>query len=404
MTNINMAELIADSEHYLMHTYNRFPVAFVDGHEATLIDSDGKEYLDFLAGISVVNLGYSNQNIKAAMTKQLETMIHTSNYFQIPSQTALAKALCENSFADKAFFCNSGAEANEAAVKIARKRAYQKYGSHKNEIIAVSGAFHGRTLMTLNITDNESYREGYGPHPLGFKFTPFNDVTALAASVNENTAGVILEPIQGEGGVYPASQAFLTAARALTEKYDCALIFDEVQSGMGRTGKLFAHEHYEVTPDIVSMAKGLANGIPIGAVLANAEYGKVLTPGSHGTTFGGNPLATAAALATVTEMLTTDILQQTKARGQYMLAKLATLQQSLPAIVSVRGLGLMIGLELNFNGSEIVAEMLGEGFVINCTQGNVLRFLPPFVITEAEIDKMIATLKQVIISKLAVQN
>lgn len=396
MQTVNIGQLIETSDNYLMKTYNRFPIAFVDAHDASLIDSEGKEYTDFLAGIAVNNLGYSNEKVKKAMIDQINSIIHTSNYFQIPTQTELAKVLCDNSFGDKAFFCNSGAEANEAAIKIARKYAYEKHGKQKHEIISASGSFHGRTLMTLNLTDNENYREGYGPHPAGFQFSTFNDCEDLKSSVNANTAAIVIEPIQGEGGVHPATTEFLQTAKELATSFDCALIFDEVQCGMGRSGQLFAYEHYQVEPDLMTLAKGLGNGVPIGAVIANKKYSDVLQAGSHGTTFGGNPLVTAAALAAVKEINQTNVLDDVQAKGRYFIKKLETLKAESIYIKEIRGRGLMIGMELTFNGDVIVKTMLDKGFVINCTQGNVLRFLPPFVITTAQIDDMLTNLTAVL--------
>lgn len=396
---IDKLSVIQTANHNLMNTYGRFPVVFVDGYDSTLIDSEGKEYTDFLAGISVTNLGYSNQKVKDAIIHQANTIIHTSNNFYIEPQVALGKLLCEHSFASKAFFCNSGAEANEGAIKLARKRAYLKYGSEKNEIVAMKGSFHGRTLATLNITDNEAYREGYGPHPTGFLFTPFNDIQALEKVVGKNTAAVIVEPLQGEGGIHPVDPDFLAKARELTEKYDCALIFDEIQCGMGRTGKLFAYEHYEIEPDIMTLAKALANGIPIGAILAKGDYAETFAPGNHGTTFGGNQLATAVGKATLQEILENNLTDEVYRKGQYLKDKLQSLQEEFDLIKNVRGLGLLLGMELNIPGSEVVKEMLAKGFIINCTQGNILRFIPPFTITEAEIDAMILALKGVLEDK-----
>lgn len=389
-------DVVTTSSSYLMNTYGRLPITLVYGYDATLVDSKGKEYTDFLAGIAVNNLGYSNERVKQAVHQQADALMHTSNLFHIQPQADLAQLLCEHSFATKAFFANSGAEANEGALKLARKRAYQKYGSQKNEVVAMNGSFHGRTLATLNVTDNEQYREGYGPHPTGFRFTSFNDVAALEAAVGENTAAIILEPIQGEGGVYPVAPVYLRKARELAEQYDCALIFDEVQCGMGRTGELFAYEHYGVEPDIMTLAKALGNGFPIGAVLAKGDYADTFSPGDHGTTFGGNPLATAVSLAVVKEILDSDLLQQATETGNYFLGRLNKLQQVSPLVKEVRGMGFLLGMELNIPGAGIVKAMLEKGFIINCTKGNVLRFLPPLIITKTEIDRMLAALGEVL--------
>ena len=391
-TAIDKQSVIKTADQYLMNTYSRQPIVFVDGFESTLIDSEGKHYTDFLAGIAVTNLGYSNEKVKSAMLQQANTLVHTSNLFHIEPQVALAKLLCDNSFADKAFFSNSGAEANEGAVKLARKRAYLTHGSEKNEIVAMKGSFHGRTLATMNMTDNAHYREGYGPHPSGFVFTPFNDSEALKQVVGQQTAAIILEPIQGEGGVYPATPDFLQTARQLADQYDCALIFDEIQCGMGRSGYLFAYEELAIEPDIITLAKALANGLPIGAILAKGDYATTFQPGSHGTTFGGNPLATAAGKATVEELLKEGFLDTVKEKSHYMKKQLLNLQANQPLIKEVRGKGLLLGLELNSAGATIVQEMLAKGFIINCTQGTTLRFIPPLTISYDEIDAMVAAL------------
>lgn len=393
---------IEKTAQYVMHTYGRLPIDLVEGYGSTLIDSNGKEYTDFLAGIAVNNLGYSNEAVKEAAIQQAQALLHTSNLFHIESQADLAELLCEHSFAEKAFFCNSGAEANEGAIKLARKRAYKKYGPQKNEVVAMKGSFHGRTLATLNVTDNDHYREGYGPHPTGFIFTPFNDVTAIEQVIGEQTAAVILEPVQGEGGVHPVDLAFLQKVQQLTEKYDCALIFDEVQTGIGRTGKLFAHEHYGIEPDIMTLAKALGNGVPIGAVLAKGDYAETFAPGDHGTTFGGNPFVTAVAKAVVTEVVNKNISQQAAETGAYFKEKLTQMKQEIDVVKEVRGIGLLLGMELTIPGAGIVQEMLEKGFIINCTQGNVLRFIPPLIITQAKIDQMIEALTSVIQQKVKV--
>ncbi|MDO5718627.1 MAG: aspartate aminotransferase family protein [Tissierellia bacterium] len=394
--NLNNKDIIKDGDKYLMSTYKRFPVYFVDGYNSTLIDSEGKEYIDFLSGIAVNSLGYSNKRVRDAMIKQAETLVHSSNYFYIETQVELAKLLCENSFADKAFFGNSGAEANEGAIKLARKRAYLKYGENKNEIVSMKSCFHGRTLATLSITDNESYREGYGPHPEGFKFAVFNNIENLESQVGENTAAIIIEPIQGEGGVNPVDLDFLKKAKELSKKFDCALIYDEIQCGMGRTGKLFAYENYGIEPDIMTLAKALGNGIPIGAILAKGDYADVFTPGAHGTTFGGNQMATGAAQAVVNEMIENNIPALAEETGNYFKSKLNEIVDEFEIATEVRGMGLLLGLQLSVPGASIVSEMLERGFIINCTQEKVLRFIPPLIITKEEIDEMIKNLKEVL--------
>lgn len=385
-------EIEEKSNKYLMEIYGRFPLALEDGHDAVLIDSEGKKYDDFLSGISVCNLGYSNENVKKSMNEAIGKIIHTSNFFHVESQANLAEILCKNSFADKAFFCNSGGEANEAALKLAKKRAYNKHGDKKTEVIYLSRSFHGRTINTLNVTDSDKYISGYWGRPENFILVNNEDLEDFKKVISDKTVAVILEPIQGEGGVNPIDKAFLQEVRSLTEKYDAALIFDEIQCGMGRTGKLWAYENYGIEPDIMTLAKALANGVPIGAVLAKGDYGTTFVPGDHGTTFGGNPLATSAGLAVMEEMLNTDILSQVEAKGRYLKEKLEALAKKYPICKEVRGMGLILGLELGKEGGQIVNKLLEKGIIINCTRGNILRFLPPFVITRDQIDNMIGLL------------
>lgn len=385
-------ELLELSNSYLMKTYGRYPICFQRGEGSKLYDTEGKCYTDFLAGIAVVNLGYSNEKYKETLKKQIDNIIHTSNYFLIESQAKLGKLLVENSFADRAFFCNSGGEANEGAIKLARRYAYNNYSHDKNEVIAFTGSFHGRTLATLTITSNAAYSLGYGPMPEKFIFADFNDIEDFRKKISEKTAAVILEPLQGEGGVHPVDKTFLKEVRALCDEYNAALIFDEIQCGMGRTGKLFCYEHYGVEPDIMTLAKALANGVPIGAILATEKLADTFTPGSHGTTFGGNPLATTAGVVVMEEMLEKDLVAQGQRTGEYFAEQLRNLQKKHDLILDVRGLGLLIGVELAIPGKEIVQRCLDAGFVINCTSEKVLRLAPPLIISREEIDELIACL------------
>lgn len=387
-------EIEEKSNKYLMEIYGRFPLALEDGHDAVLIDSEGKKYDDFLSGISVCNLGYSNENVKKSMNEAIGKIIHTSNFFHVESQANLAEILCKNSFADKAFFCNSGGEANEAALKLAKKRAYNKHGDKKTEVIYLSRSFHGRTINTLNVTDSDKYIMGYWSRPENFILVNNEDLEGFKKAISDKTVAVILEPIQGEGGVNPIDESFLKEVRSLTEKYDAALVFDEIQCGMGRTGKLWAYENYGIEPDIMTLAKALANGVPIGAVLAKGDYGATFVPGDHGTTFGGNPLATSAGLAVMEELLNTDILSQVDEKGRYLKEKLESLAEKYPVCKEVRGMGLILGLELTKEGGQIVNKLLEKGIIINCTRGTILRFLPPFVITRGQIDRMIDLLDE----------
>ncbi len=399
MSELNIKELIEINDKYLMNTYGRFPIAMDRAYDCTIVDTDGKEYLDFLSGIAVINLGYSNDKFKNALKEQVDKILHTSNFFHIAPQAKLAKLLCENSFADRAFFSNSGAESNEGAIKIARKRAYLDHGEYKNHVVAMSSAFHGRTLATLSVTDSPDYKVGFGPEPEGFSFSPYNDIEALEEAVTENTCAIIMEPLQGEGGVHTLDKDFVKKARELADKYDAALIFDEIQTGMGRTGKLFCYEHFGVEPDIMTLAKGLGNGAPVGAILAKGDYATTFQPGDHGTTFGGNFLATAAGVAVVEEMLDKQIPELAAETGAYFKDKLKEFKDKYDFITEVRGQGLLLGMELDFLGGPVVAEMLDRGFILNCTQGNILRFLPPLVIKKEEIDKMLKELEEVLVEK-----
>lgn len=386
-------ELQQEQDQYVMHTYAPQPVCFVDGYDSTLIDTEGKEYLDFVAGIAVSGLGYSNQAVKQAIQTASEHIIHTSNLYHIQPQIQLAKKLVEHSFGDKAFFSNSGAEANEGAMKLARRYAYFKYGNQKNKIIAIKGSFHGRTLATLNVTDTPKYKEGYGPDPIGFGFVPFNDIQAIEEAMDKDTAAVILELVQGEGGVNVCDEAYIKRIRELTKEYDAALIIDEVQTGMGRTGTLFAYEQYGIEPDIMTLAKGLGNGVPIGAIVATDQFAQAFKPGAHGTTYGGNHLVTTVANTVFDEILEQDIPQAAKEQGEYLRSKLEELKETIPSIKAVRGKGLLVGMELDHPGGQYVLDLLKEGILINCTKDKVIRLIPSLIITKEEIDRLVSVLK-----------
>ncbi|SCY65350.1 aspartate aminotransferase family protein [Alkaliphilus peptidifermentans] len=385
---MNINELITNGESYLMNTYKRLPVTFIEGKGCLLIDSEGNEYLDFLGGIACNNLGHSPAAVVKAIKDQAEKLLHVSNYFWIESQVELGKILVENSFGNKAFFCNSGAEANEGAIKLARKYAFKKYGAHKNEIIAMKGSFHGRTLTTLTATDNEKYKEGYGPLPSGIKFVDFNDIEEIKKVVSQNTCGIIMEPIQGEGGVTPASIEFVKAVKDICVENDILLIFDEIQCGIARTGKLFAYEHFNVEPDIMTLAKALAGGVSIGAIVATDEAALAWQPGDHGTTFGGNPLACAAGVANMNVIIKEKMWEKAAITGEYFEKKLLELVDKFKFIKKVKGKGLMLGLELEIEGGSFVQKAFNQRIIINCTAGNVLRFVPPLIIEEKEIDQL----------------
>jgi len=391
-------KVIEDSEHYLMHTYNRFPVVLRKGRGMRVWGADGKEYLDFLGGIAVNVLGHCHPKVVVAIQKQAQRLIHVSNFYHSEPQIKLAKLLVTNSFADKVFFCNSGAEANEAAIKLARKYSKEHYGHERYEIITALKSFHGRTLAALTATGQDKLQKGFEPLLPGFKHVPFNDIPSLEEAITEKTCAVMLEPIQGEGGVNVPSDGYLREVRELCDKHGLLLILDEVQSGMGRTGKLFAYEHYDMAPDIMTLAKGLGGGVPIGALLATDKIAAVFKPGTHASTFGGNPLASAAAIATLEAILEDGfVLDHCNRMGEYFRGRLMQLMELLDQIVDVRGKGLFIGMELTRDGMPIVKACLDRGILINCTGGgNVLRFTPPLIVEKKEVDVLVELLDELL--------
>ncbi|ABB30450.1 acetylornithine and succinylornithine aminotransferase [Geobacter metallireducens RCH3] len=387
------ADWIAKGDKYIMKTYGRYPLVPVRGEGCRVWDADGKEYLDFLAGVAVNNLGHCHPKVVAALQKQAAEMIHCSNYYNIPTQIELAELLCSNSFADKAFFCNSGAEANEAAIKLARKYAREKTGDvERYEIITAIASFHGRTMATISATGQEKVQKFFDPLLHGFTYVPFDDADALEAAVTPKTCAVMLEPIQGEGGVVIPSADYFRKVREICDRHGLLLIFDEVQVGIGRTGKLFAHEHFDVTPDIMTLAKALAGGAPIGSMLAKDEVAASFSPGTHGSTFGGNPLVTAAGVAAVRAVLEEGLLNRAEEMGEYLVGELERLKEKYAFITDVRGIGLMIGMELSAPAGEIVLKGLERGVLLNVAQDKVLRFVPPLIVTKQEVNEMIAVL------------
>lgn len=389
--------LIEESEKYLMNTYKRFPVVLRKGSGTKVYGIDGKEYLDFVGGIAVNILGHCPRKVVIAVQKQVQRLIHVSNLYHIEPQIRLAKLLVELSFADKVFFCNSGAEANEGAIKLARKYAREYLSPDRYEIITCHGSFHGRTYGALTATAQEKFHNGFAPLLPGFKYVPFNDIESLKKAIDKNTCAVMLEPIQGEGGVRIPDQDYLKKVRNLCDENGILLILDEVQTGMGRTGKLFCYEHSGITPDIMTLAKGLGSGFPIGALLATEKVSRAFTPGSHASTFGGNPVACAAAIATIETLLEDGfILDNVQRMGRYFLERLNGLKNDFPDIIfSVKGMGLLTGMELLRDCSEIVLECLKKGLLVNCTAGNVLRFTPPLTVQKKEIDQCIEILEEV---------
>jgi predicted acetylornithine/succinylornithine family transaminase len=394
---MELKKLLDESNNYIMNTYNRFPVLLRKGRGMKVWSFDGKEYFDFVGGVAVNCLGHCHPKLVIAIQKQAQRLIHISNYYHIEPQIKLAKLLVKNSFADKVFFCNSGAEANEAAIKIARRYFKELMGQNKFEIITAFNSFHGRTLATLSASGQEKFKTGFDPLVPGFKHIEFNDIDAIEKAITQNTCAVMLEPIQGESGVKIPDPDYLRDVRELCDRKGILLILDEVQTGMGRTGKLFAYENYAITPDIITVAKGLGGGVPIGAMLATDKIASAFEPATHGSTFGGNPLVCAAAVATIDVLLEDDfILDQCRRMGKYFKKRLEELKKEFPSIIAdIRGMGLLIGMELTRNGAPVVKACMDRGILINCTAGNILRFMPPLIITEKEIDHLNEALEQV---------
>ena len=383
------------SEKYVAHTYARYPILLVRGKGTRVWDMDGKEYLDFVSGLAVCNLGHCHPKVVKAIQDQAERLIHVSNFYYIEPQIQLASLLCQHSFADKVFFCNSGAEANEGAMKLARKYAKEKMEGDRYEIITMERSFHGRTFATLTATAQKKFHKGYSPLIPGFKYIPFNDPEALRKAIDSKTCAVLVEPIQGEGGVNCPTEGYLKVLREICDEKKILLIFDEIQVGMGRTGRLFAYEHEGVEPDMLTLANSLAGGVPSGALLIKKEIAESFEPGDHASTFGGNPLATAAGVAALTAILGEGMLENCQKVGDYFISRLEEVKRKFPFIQEVRGKGLILGIELKMDGGPFVKEMMQKGFLINCTMGNVLRFLPPLIVTKGEVDQMVDALEEV---------
>jgi acetylornithine/N-succinyldiaminopimelate aminotransferase len=394
-----LSEIQKNDNKYYMNTFgNRIPVAFAKGSGIHLTSTDGEVYTDFFAGIAVNSIGYSHPTFVKMVTEQVSNLIHCSNLYYIEPQALLAKELVENSCADKVFFANSGAEANEGAIKLARI-FFKKAGTpEKYEIITLQKSFHGRTITTLSATGQEKYAKPFEPLTKGFKKVPINDFSALEAAITENTCAVMLEPVQGESGVYPCDAEYLRNVRKLCTEKNLLLIFDEVQTGMGRTGELFGYQKYGVEPDIFTLAKALGGGIPIGAFCAKEHVAKAFTPGEHGTTFGGNPLACTAGLAVMKIMKEEKLPENAAKVGHYIKSKLEEMASSqLPAISEVRAAGLMIGIELNKPIAPLVkAKMFEKKYLISNVGDNILRILPPLIITQTDADEFIAVLESAV--------
>lgn len=382
-------ELKDDAAKYLMQTYSRQPLSIVRGRGSKVYDLEGREYLDFVAGIAVNILGYGHPDLVQAIQRQAAQLIHTSNLYYTEPQVKLARLLVDHSFADRVFFCNSGAEANEAAIKLARRYGHERYGAARYEIITMKNSFHGRTLAMVTATGQEKVQKGFEPLMPGFAYAPFNDFTAIESLVTERTAAIMLEPIQAEGGVHVADREYLRNLRQLCTQKDILLIFDEIQTGMGRTGTLFAYEQLGVQPDIMTLAKGLAGGIPIGACLAKDAVAAAFTPGSHASTFGGNPLACAAAIAVCHVLLEGPVLENAKRMGEYLAKGLADCKSRFRVVQEVRGLGLLQGMELTIDARTVVADALARGVLLNAANEHVLRMVPPLIMTQPEIDRLL---------------
>lgn len=382
-----------DAQHltnqFHLDVYNRYPLTLVSGKGPHVWDEDGNKYLDALAGIAVNSLGHCHPGIVKAVREQVGQLMHISNFYYSKPQAKLVEKLAEISGLDRAFLCNSGAEAMEGAIKLARK-----YGQAKNKkgpLITVSNAFHGRTMGTISM-GMEKYSRGYAPLLPGFDEVPFNDVKALKSAFNKQTLGIVLEPIQGSGGLTVASQEFMKTAEKLCRNHNSLLIVDEVQTGIGRTGRMFGFQHYDVSPDIIALAKAMGGGFPIGAMLSRDHVAETMNHGEHGSTYGGNPLACAASLAALEVVIDENLVEQAKIKGQFLHEKITEHANLIPQIKDVRGLGLMLGVELSFPCREVVRKMMESGVLANCTQGNIIRLVPPLVTPTDDLQKLVATL------------
>lgn len=378
---------------YIMPTYTRTPLVIVKGKGKYVWDKTGKRYLDFFPGWAVSALGHCHPRVVSRVSKQLKNIIHVSNNYYHPLQAELAEKIVKSSFKGKVFFANSGAEAIESVIKLARKYGYPK----RHEIISMYNSFHGRTLAAITLTGQRKYQKGFKPLPSGFKYVPFNDIKAIKKAVTKKTIAVVVEPIQGEGGVNVASKKYLKELRTLCDQKDILLVFDEIQTGMGRSGKMFCFEHYGVKPDIMTLAKTLGGGFPIAAVVASSRVADVLQPGTHASTFGGSPIVCAAALGVFEAIEKDKLLTNVNRMGKYLVKKLQSLKKKYPAVIAgIKGKGLMLGIELRCAGSSIVDSCMQKGLLINCTQGNILRLLPPLNIGKSDIDKAIRVIEEAI--------
>ncbi|MFP4035974.1 MAG: acetylornithine transaminase [Desulfobacteraceae bacterium] len=394
--NRDQSSTAENADKYLFETYGKRPLTLVRGEGCRVWDAEGKEYLDFVGGIAVCALGHSAPLVTRILEEQSRILVHVSNLFYTLPQVELARLLVENSFADRVFFCNSGAEANEAAIKLARRHSYEKHGPGRFTIVCMENSFHGRTMGTLSATGQEKVRKGYDPLLQGFRFVPFNDAGALGEALDDTVCAVMLEPIQGEGGVVCPDEGYLHEAASMCRERGILLIMDEVQVGMGRTGRLFAHQHYGVTPDIMTLAKALGNGVPIGAMLSVEALAGAFPAGSHATTFGGSPLVTAVAAGVLKSILEDGWMENSRETGLYFKEALEGLRGRHGCVKDVRGRGLILGMELDRPGGPVVEACRKNGFIINCTQDSVLRFVPPLIVTRREVDLLVECLDKVL--------
>ncbi len=396
-TEANQEAWISQGEETLYKTYNRFPVVFERGEGLHLYDTDGKEYLDFFAGIAVSALGYGDEEYTEYIKEQAGKLLHISNYFYNTPSIKAGEKLLKASQMDKVFFTNSGTEAIEGALKIARRYGFNKgISAEKSKIIAMKNSFHGRSLGALSVTGNDHYQEPFKPLIPGICFADFNDLDSVKALMDENTCAVIMETVQGEGGIYPASEAFITGVRALCDQYDALLILDEIQCGMGRTGKMFAWQHYPVKPDVMTTAKALGNGVPVGAFLARGKAASAMVPGDHGSTYGGNPFVGAAAEKVLDIFASRKLAEHAEEMGNYLWEKLEEIKAKYSVVKDHRGMGLLQGLELSISAGEIIRRaLLEERLVLINAGANIIRFVPPLVIEKEDVDEMVRRLSKV---------
>lgn len=395
--NITAHEIIQKESDYVLATYPRLPFVLSEGKGAFLIDSAGNQYLDFGSGIAVTALGHSDEDVVKAIQQQAQTLSHVSNLYHTATHTDLAEKLCQLSFADKVFFSNSGAEAIEASLKFARKYAQEKFGAGKTKLVAFSDGFHGRTFGALSVTDREKYQAPFRPLVPDIEIVPFNDVAAAQQAIDAGTCAVVVEIVQGEGGIHLATQDFLQALRSACTQHGALLIVDEIQSGFGRTGKLWAYQHFDIQPDLMTLAKAMGGGLPIGATLMTNNVAETITSGDHGSTFGGGPVAAAAALVVLQRTQSPDLLKHVQEMSTYFCHELKALD--LTQVVEIRSLGLMIGIELNIDAAPLYKKAHEHGILILTAGPNIVRLLPPLIITKTEIDQFIQAFQNLLMDK-----